>query len=232
MHYYVNEKYSVSNLLMHSLYIWLLMFSSSKYSRFRMWSRLKRNYIICLICRAKGVWKEPDNAEFPGVQRSILNGSSTTFFGSEAIPAVFLGYDLYSPFSSNPLFLWFSSMSPSLCLQEWQSGHLGSTLTTLGGMETMSAWKRSVFITGREFVHARQPWKLALQTGWRHQRQGKLSIPVWRKASGALTRNNPTAVCALTTMSAFSVPQVALMTALTSQIWTFSHYKNTYFKCL
>lgn len=97
-----------------------------------------------------------------------------------------------------------------MCFQAWQSGRLGSTSTILEGTGIMSAWRRFVSITGREFVYDLQPWRLAPLTGWLQQTRGKWFTPVWRRASGALTRNNPRAASAPTIMSAFSVPQVAL----------------------
>lgn len=89
----------------------------------------------------------------------------------------------------------------------------------------MSAWKRSVSITEREFVRGPWPWRLALQTGLQRQTLGKLSTPVWRKVSGASTRNSLMVVSAPTTMSAFSVRQVALPTA--SQSCTSCHIAGT-----
>lgn len=112
------------------------------------------------------------------------------------------------------LFFWhFHPFLPYICLQAWQSGRLGSTLTILGGMETMSAWRQSVSITGREFARGPRRWRLALQIGWQRRTPGRSSTPVWRRASGASTRNSPTAASAPTTMSASSVPQVAVMRA-------------------
>lgn len=78
----------------------------------------------------------------------------------------------------------------------------------------MSAWRPSVSITEREFVRGPQPWRLAQRTGWQQQTLGRWSIPVWRRGSGASTKNSPVATSAPTTMSAFSVLQVALMTAI------------------
>lgn len=57
------------------------------------------------------------------------------------------------------------------------------------------------------------PWRLVPQTGLQQQTPEKWSTPVWRKASGASTGNSPRAASAPTTMSAFSVPQVALTAA-------------------
>lgn len=91
-------------------------------------------------------------------------------------------------------------------------------------METMSAWRRYGSITEREFVHDPRPWRLVLQTGWRRQTLGKWSTPVWRRASGASTRNNRTAAFVPTITCAFSVLQVALMAAAQ---WTFRHTLST-----
>lgn len=106
----------------------------------------------------------------------------------------------------------YSLFCHPMCLQAWRNGHLGSTLTILEGMETTSVWRPSVFITGRESVRGLWRWRLALRIGWQRQTPGKLSTPVWRRASGALTRNSPMAAFAPTTMSAFSAHQVDMKT--------------------
>lgn len=120
----------------------------------------------------------------------------------------FLAFGLICHIFSSVLFFVFLIF----CLQVWQSGHPGSTSTTLEATETTSAWRRSVSITGRGFAHGPWPWRLALRTGWQQPTLGRWSTPVWKRASGALTRNSPTAASAQTTTSAFSVLQVALLT--------------------
>lgn len=102
---------------------------------------------------------------------------------------------------------------PFMCFQAWLNGHLGSTLTILGEMETTSAWRQFVSITEREFVHGLQPWRLVLQTGWKRQKLGKWFIQVWRRDSGASTRNSHMVAFVLTTMFASSAPQVEPITA-------------------
>lgn len=92
-------------------------------------------------------------------------------------------------------------------------------------METTSVWRRYVSTTGRESARGPWPWRLARQTGSRRQTPGKWSTPVWRKASGASTRNSPTVASAPTITSAFSVPQVALMTA--AQSCAHYHFADT-----
>lgn len=77
----------------------------------------------------------------------------------------------------------------------------------------MSAWRQFVSITEREFVHGLQPWRLVLQTGWQRQKLGKWFIQVWRRDSGASTRNSHMVAFVLTTMFASSAPQVEPITA-------------------
>lgn len=186
----------------------------------------KTHYTICLISQAMGL----DNSKLSGGVWSQFQIAVAELLSK------FVTYHCWftPPTTQPPLFLdpelncfpplFWPSRFPSMCLQAWQSGRLGSTSTILEGMEIMSVWKRFVFITGREFVRGPWPWRLALQTGLQRQTLEKLSTPVWRRVSGASTRNSPMAVSAPTTMSASSVHQVAL---LLSQSCT-SHIAGTY----
>lgn len=189
---------------------------------------------------------------FPEVHEVSLNCSNRSlpvslkpvtppcwFVACTTLPPLFLILELNCFVFCLPLSL-SPSHYPCIRLQGWQSGHLGSTSTTLEGTGTTNAWKRSDSITGRGSVHGPRPWRLGPQTGWQPQTLGKWCIPAWRKVSGASTRSNATDACAPTTTSAFSVPQVAVQREYkhsSLQLFvTFNHFlliwRMTFYPCV